>query len=407
MSSSFSSPRALRRSFLIAAASAVALVSGAASASDRIDPRLQQAMQRDLGISAKQLPQYLQTERTSLLQAGAAERALGSTFAGSWIERQADGSFQFVVASSGTGRAARGLAGVQVRTVRHSLRQLENSFAALEASAKSRVAGVSKPLGGVHSWRVDPVSNSVVVSLAPGAEADGVDFVAVSGADASMVVFETDEGVPQLLAEVVGGIEYSWPVGQQYGVCSVGFPVTKGEIKGFATAGHCGKAGQAVNVGPRADKIPLGAFSASDFPGTDTAWVAVNANHTLAGKVTDYNGGSVAVKGSVEAPIGAALCRSGRTTFYKCGTIRSKNITANYGASGSVSGLTETNVCTGKGDSGGAWITSEGQAQGVTSGGSLPVGSNDNCSASANTRKTWFQPLNPLLTKYGLTLVTD
>ncbi|MEH6420468.1 S1 family peptidase [Pseudomonas sp. CGJS7] len=403
------SRRALVRSSLLGLASAGSLVCGTAFAAGAIDARLQQAMQRDLGISAKQLPQYLQTELTSLKQAGAAKRALGSTFAGSWIERKADGSFAFVVASSGTGKAARNLGGVEVRSVRHSLRQLETSFSALEAYAGSRVAGISKPLGGVHSWRVDPVTNSVVVGVAAGAQAEAIDFVALSGADAAAVRFETEEGAPQLFADVYGGQQYTFQDGSppKWYVCSTGFAVTKGATRGFATAGHCGTAGLAAFLGNSQSRTPLGSFAASNFPGNDMAWVSINPEHTLSGRVTDYNNGWVSVKGSNEAAIGAAVCRSGRTTFYKCGTIRSKNVSVNYGLLGRVTGLTESTACAGGGDSGGSWITPDGQAQGVTSGGNVKSDTKENCTIAEAQRKTWFQPLNPLLSKYGLTLVTN
>ena len=43
-----------------------------------------------------------------------------------------------------------------------------------------------------------------------------------------------------------------------------------------------------------------------------------------------------------------------------------------------------------------------GQAQGVTSGGQLPAGQNTNCSVA--TPVTWFQPINPLSSRFGLTL---
>ncbi|MBT2748236.1 MULTISPECIES: S1 family peptidase [unclassified Lysobacter] len=366
--------RARRRSLVLALASVASLASGAVFAADSIDPRLQLALQRDLGISAKQVPQYLTTQSLSLRQGASAKRALGSTFAGSWIERKADGSFGFVVATSGTGKAARSLGGVEVRNVRHSLGQLETAFAALESQARSRVAGVSKPLDGVHSWRVDPATNSVVVSLAPGATGEGVDFVALSGADAGAVRFETDAGTPTLLSEVIGGDQYYWDVGEGYRPCSVGFSVTKGVVKGFVTAGHCGKPGLALLTGDTAAPVALGTVTASDHPGTDMAWVTVNSEHTLLGQVKNYSGGLLPVKGSVEAPVGAALCRSGRTTGYHCGTIRAKNVTVKVGFVDRINGLTETNVCTGPGDSGGSWITADGQAQGVTSTGLIPFG---------------------------------
>ena len=211
-------------------------------------------------------------------------------------------------------------------------------------------------------------------------------------------------GTPQTTASVQGGIEYRMPLNDgRIGLCSVGFPVTKGTVKGFATAGHCNKAGQRVQI----SGVNVGTFAASNFPGTDYAWVTIDAAHTLVGSVTNYTGGAVAVKGSTEAAIGAAVCRSGRTTQYKCGTITAKNITVNYGPPGTVSGLTQANNCTGSGDSGGSWITAAGQAQGVTSGGNLPFGSSDNCSVPASQRQTFFQPVNPILTRYGLALVRN
>ncbi|WP_162253668.1 S1 family peptidase [Lysobacter sp. Root690] len=382
-------------------ASVALLSAGGAIAADDVSPILKTAMQRDLGVSSSQLQQYLQTERLSQSLEARARQQLASNFAGSWIERNDDGSFKVVVATSGTAKRA-DLTGAEVRYVRHSLKQLQLIQSALDHQANTRVPGVSKLLSGVNSWYVDPISNAVVVSVAPGADEQAVDMIASSGADTSAVRVVTDVGTPQTTAVVRGGIEYRIPTSQGTFVCSVGFPVRRGTVNGFVTAGHCGTAGQNVNIGSAA----LGRFTASNFPGTDRAWVTVNSTHTLAGNVSNYAGGTVAVKGSTEAAVGAALCRSGRTTGYKCGTIRSKNVTVNY-PQGAVRGLTETNVCTGGGDSGGSWITTPGQAQGVTSGGALPAGSNDNCSVPSSQRRTWFERLNPILSQYGLTLVTS
>ena len=62
---------------------------------------------------------------------------------------------------------------------------------------------------------------------------------------------------------------------------------------------------------------------------------------------------------------------------------------------GTVTGLTRTNVCAEPGDSGGSFISGS-QAQGVTSGGS------GNCTSGGTT---YFQPVNEILSAYGLTLV--
>lgn len=366
-----------------------------------LDPALKLAMQRDLGITAAQAETFVQADQVARDQNAAVRRALGDGYAGSWIERREGGGFRVVAATAG---ARRGLAanGVELRHVRFSLKQLQSSMSALDRDAARRVPGVSKLRGGVQSWYVDPTTNSVVIAVAPGAIEDAVEFAAVSGADAASVRVIEAVGTPTPTADIVGGIEYRMPTPQGTFLCSVGFPATKGATKGYATAGHCGKAGQSVQIGG----VNVGSFVASNFPGNDRAWVSVGSGHTLRPWVSNYAGGNVVVKGSAEAAIGAALCRSGRTTGYQCGTIKAKNVTVNYGSAGVVNGLTSTDVCTGKGDSGGAWITAAGQAQGLTSGGNVDPVSGNNCSVPAAQRRTFFEPLNPVLSQYGLSLVT-
>lgn len=388
-----STTRTFKRTLLACALAGAAVCStGVAVAADEFDPLLKFAMQRDLGIMAHQVPQYLSVERVANAQGPAAERALGASYAGSWIERKADGSYGFVVATT---RNSADVSGADVRNVRFSLRDLD--------SAKARLDEVNKyafkrwaSLEGVHSWHVDPITNSVVVNIAPGATDRAIDFVALSGADVQTVRFATVPGTPQTTATIQGGIEYTV---NNASLCSVGFPVTRGSTRGFVTAGHCGGVGATVRVSNQV----VGTFQASRFPSNDRAWVSIGSTHTVLPRVTNYSGGFVTVRGSTEAAIGAALCRSGRTTGYRCGSITAKNITVNY-SNGPVYGLTRTNVCTGRGDSGGSWITGAGQAQGVTSGGNLPAGSNDNCAVPTSQRQTFFERLNPILSGYGLTL---
>ncbi|MFD0740149.1 S1 family peptidase [Lysobacter koreensis] len=394
--SSLTARRSSKRATLVLTLFAAALPAGAAVASDAFDPQLSFAMQRDLGIFPHQVAQYLQTERAANSQGAIAQRQLGAGFAGSWIERKADGSFQFVVATTRASRAA-AVPGATMRQVRHSLRDLD--------AAKDRLDGIyavaldrRAALRGVHSWHVDPVTNSVTLSIAADATDAAVDFIARSGADPDAVRVQIVPGWPQTTANIVGGYEY---IVNNASYCSVGFSVTKGAQKGFATAGHCGSAGNSVKV----EGQSVGSFQSSSFPGNDRAWVSVSSGHTLYGLVYNYSSGTYPrVIGSTEAATGASLCRSGRTTGWKCGSITAKNVTVNYSV-GAVYGLTQTNVCTGRGDSGGSWITGAGQAQGVTSGGNLPNGSNDNCSLPSSQRQTFFQRLNPILSAYGLTLV--
>lgn len=99
----------------------------------------------------------------------------------------------------------------------------------------------------------------------------------------------------------------------------------------------------------------------------------VDSNHTLL--ASGYGNGDVAMRGSTESAVGAALCRSGRTGGWRCGAIHTKNVTVSYvddnnQPDGTAIGLTQTTACAEGGDSGGSYITSAGQAQGMLSGGS-------------------------------------
>ena len=118
-----------------------------------------------------------------------------------------------------------------------------------------------------------------------------------------------------------------------------------------------------------------------------------NGNWDVQANVNMYNGSAALVSGSDEAAVGASICRSGRTTGWRCGNVRAKNVTVNY-SDGPVYGMTTTSACVEGGDSGGSFISGN-QAQGVTSGGS------GNCSSGGDSI---FQPLQPILQKYGLRL---
>jgi streptogrisin C len=190
---------------------------------------------------------------------------------------------------------------------------------------------------------------------------------------------------PRPLADVRGGDQY---VINGTALCSVGFSV----VGGFVTAGHCGGVGSST---AGYNGAAQGTVRGSTFPGNDYAWVQVNGGWTPQPWVNNYSGGNVGVAGSQEAGIGASVCRSGRTTGWRCGTIQAKNATVNY-PQGAVYGLTQSNACAEGGDSGGSWISGD-QAQGTTSGGS------GNCSSGGTM---FFQPVNATLARFGLSLVT-
>ena len=390
---------------LIPLAATIALaVSGApAFASDEIDPSLRSAMQRDLGMSAAQFAQYRKVERLAASQGGTLEQQQGRDFAGSWIERKADGSYRLVVSTT-SNKPQRAPAGVEIRQARFSMAELASSKVQLDSAA---TRGGRTP--GVYGWHVDPRTNNVVVSVAEGGERAAIDFVARSGVNADSVRFETLGDAPDFRVSLQGGDEYlSSPDGSSAYYCSVGFSVTRSGAQGYATAGHCGDAGWQVYVASgRRSYTNIGSFAASEFPGPgqsgpDKAWVQVGSSHTLAASVNGYGDGDVVVQGSTEAPVGAAICRSGRTTGWHCGVVEAKNTTVTYVDGETLVGLTRTSVCSEGGDSGGSFITTaDGQAQGVLSGG------NYSCKGKqATLAKSYFQPINPLLQSFNLTLKT-
>ena len=366
-----------------------------AAASDGVAPGLVQAMKRDMQLTDQQLGQYMKVQRQAMQQAKALEAAAGSDFAGLWIERKGN-TFQVVTATTRMA-PAQGKDGMEVRNVRHSLSTLKTAKASLDRQAPPRT---------VYGWSIDLRNNAVTVDIAPGAMDDAIDFVAASGADASTIRFNTMGDAPRLLATLQGGSEYlASPDGSSAYYCSVGFGVTQGTTQGYATAGHCsdGEAGWTTYVsgGKRGSATRIGTFAGSAFPGDDKAWVRLDSGHNVTAVVDGYRQADVAVRGAAVAPVGATVCRSGRTTGWHCGAVQAYNQTVNYSGQ-VVNGLTHVKVCAEGGDSGGSFIDGGGQAQGVLSGG------NYSCKGKqASLANSYFQPIGEILQTYNLTLKTS
>lgn len=383
----------------------VAMAASAAGPADQVSPAVRAAMQRDLGLSASQLAQYLKVERLATQSQAQLAKAQGSNFAGSWIERGANGQYKLVVATTSL-RPQKGGADITIRNVRHSLAELDASKKQLDTV----LAQGGKVPKGVYGWYVDMPTNSVVVSVGQGRQQAAIDFVAASGADARTVRFVTEDA-PTLRSTLQGGLGYLRNPGDGYlYACSIGFNVTKGTTPGFVSAGHCGTAGEPVylelspqwTIGPQ-----IGTFAASKFPqpgqtGNDWSWVQVSAGNTQPPTVYGWGKGDATVHGSTAAGVGAAICRSGRTSGWRCGNIEATGVTVTYSSGETIVNLTRTTACSEGGDSGGSFITGPGQAQGVLSGGS------GSCKGKLPNNKTrsFFQPLLPILSAYSLTLKT-
>ncbi|GIH79644.1 carbohydrate-binding protein [Planobispora longispora] len=348
-----------------------------AAAAVRPEPGMIDALSRDLGITGEQAKARLVNEAAAAKVEPVLRRQLGGGFAGLWL---AGPTADLVVATSDSSQVAAILkTGAQAKVVKHSLTALETAKAELDRRAEeiSRAASL---------WYVDVQSNSVVVLARDTAEAR--DAVGGSGLAASLVRVQQSDEQPRALYDVRGGDAYYMGSG---GRCSVGFSVTKaGSQGGFVTAGHCGRAGTATSG---YNRVAQGTFRGSSFPGNDYAWVEVNSQWTPTGVVNGYNAGILPVRGSTQRAVGASICRSGSTTQYHCGTISQHNTSVTY-PEGTITGVTRTTVCAEPGDSGGSYISGD-QAQGVTSGGS------GTCSSGGTT---YHQPVNEILSAYGLTL---
>ncbi|MFJ7413373.1 S1 family peptidase [Streptomyces sp. NPDC098077] len=334
------------------------------------------AMQRDFGLTGGEVVARLAEEKAATALEPKVRRAAGSAFGGSWFDAKT-GKLVVAVTNAGAAETVRA-AGADARLVEHSAERLD--------ATKARIDALRAP-SGVSSWHVDPAASRVVVNVVASEQRDNdVRTFVAKAREAGPVTVETTAEAPQTFAAgTVGGDPYY--TGNVR--CSIGFSVHGG----FVTAGHCGGTGQSVRGW---DGSAIGNFQGSSFPGDDYAWVNVANGWWTVPVVLGW--GTVSdqlVRGSNEAPIGASICRSGSTTRWHCGNVLAKNETVNY-SQGAVRQMTKTSVCAEGGDSGGSFISGD-QAQGVTSGGW------GNCSGGG---ETWYQPVNEILNRYGLTLHT-
>ena len=265
--------------------------------------------------------------------------------------------------------------GAQPTLVAASYADLEQDLHVLDSRAGTKPAQVV-------GWRIDEEANTVVVDVAGGPSQAVKTFV--SGLN--HVTVNYNQPAPQTTADLTGGMAILGPNSNR---CSLGFSArnTSGVVY-VLTAGHCTNLGgtwigSAGTIGP---------VAGSSFPTNDYGRIQrTNSSWVPTSKIL---GGS-SVLGRTVAAVGTTVCRSGSTTGYKCGVVQAINTAACY-AQGCVYQLTRTTACAQPGDSGGPYVSSTRQAQGVLSGGS------GNCSTGGTT---FFQPLTEILSVYGLTLV--
>jgi len=345
-----------------------------------VAPQLLAAMQRDLGVSADQAAARFERAEWASGVAAQLRSASGDSYAGAWLGK--DGTTLNIAITDA------GLAG-RVRAAGATPKVVERSVAELDSAKKALDAEATKADRNLPGWYVDVAANQVVVQALPGDTEQAEDLAEDAGIPDEAVRVVVTKAAPKTLADVIGAEPYFVNIGGEQARCSIGFAIEGG----FVTAGHCGAVGTETLDRENLDQ---GEVVASVFPGTaDMGVVQTNADVQEQPFVNDFDGNALPVGGSTEAPVGAAVCRSGSTTGTFCGTILAKNQTVNY-PEGAVTGLTRTDVCAEGGDSGGPWLSGD-QAQGVTSGGS------GDCTVGG---ETFFQPLTEILEVNNVTLLT-
>ncbi|MEU0692361.1 S1 family peptidase [Streptomyces niveus] len=168
--------------------------------------------------------------------------------------------------------------------------------------------------------------------------------------------------------------------------CSLGFNVRVGSVNHALTAGHCTNISASWSIGTR---------TGTSFPTNDYGIIRHSNQAAADGRVYLYNGTYREITGAANASVGQSVQRSGSTTGLRSGSVTGLNATVNYGSSGIVYGMIQTNVCAEPGDSGGA-LFSGNTALGLTSGGS------GNCSVGGTT---FYQPVTEALSVYGATII--
>ena len=364
-------------------------VDGSTVDGSTVDPGAAAALAAGRGISVAEATKRLGRQK-SLGDTGArVETALRGASGGSYLD--ADGAL-VVTTLDPAGDAAAAAAGARPQRVTRSAAKLNAIVKRLDTAA----AGGA---GGVQGWYVDVPTNTVVVTVTDGAtDPKTAKLTALAKTFGQSVRFESRPATeqPKQTEFMVGG--FAFEPG-----CSVGFNAVDAANRNVVvTAGHC------LTTRPTTSRsgFIIGATRTVNYPVDDfgTFWNSYPGYWQPSPSVYKWNNTYLTVHGSWAAPVGATVCKSGRTTGWTCGTIRALNETVSYGGQ-IVNGLTRHTACVERGDSGGANISTGGFALGLTSGASLPA-SGKCLSKTGQENRSWYQPIGEALSRNGLRLLT-
>jgi streptogrisin D len=331
-------------------------------------------------------PKTLAASDASVL-AAQLQKTLGEAFAGAYYD---SGDKQLVVNVDGQRIQGADNVLAQAEQAGAEIREVDNSWSELKAGAATLKKQATVP---GTAWAIDPRTNKIQVtadSTVTGEKWDTVEST-VKSLGAGMATVKKSAGTFKPFLE---GGDAIFGGGAR---CSAGFNVTNADgTPGFLTAGHCGVV--EAEWSEEEGGAPIGTVDAqtATFPGVgDFALVKYNDPATQAASTVDLgNGQTVNINAAGEATVGLQVFRMGSTTGLADGQVTGLDATVNY-PEGTVTGLIQTNVCAEPGDSGGSLFTQDGQAIGLTSGGS------GDCTVGG---ETFFQPVTTALAAVGATI---
>nr|WP_229877266.1 S1 family peptidase [Streptomyces bluensis] len=249
------------------------------------------------------------------------------------------------------------------------------------AQLKSASSAVLEADVAGTAWAIDPKTDKVILTVdSTVSQAEIAKIKKEAGVNAGAL---TIKHTPGKFRPLIAGGEAITTGGSR---CSLGFNVTAGGVSYALTAGHCTNISSSWSIGTRAG---------TSFPNNDYGIIRHSNPSAADGRVYLYNGTYRDITSAGNAYVGQSVQRSGSTTGLHGGTVTGLNATVNYGSSGIVYGMIQTNVCAEPGDSGGP-LFSGSTALGLTSGGS------GNCSTGGTT---FFQPVTEALSAYGASVL--
>jgi streptogrisin C len=247
---------------------------------------------------------------------------------------------------------------------------------ALELLTARTAAGMPP---SIADFGVDEVTQTLVVTVV----GEPLLGTLLDGLDPSVVRLRSTSSAPRRQAAIGGGDTITDGTRR----CTVGFTATDGRADWLVTAGHCTRGSSRWTSGP--DGLEVGGGARTADTGPDAGAIPVGGGWTAV-----PTAGGVPVRGARVAPVGTPVCLFGSTSGRSCGPVTRQNVVVNFGGQ-QQAGLTAADLCAREGDSGGPYVTDDGQAQGVHTG----AGGANGCTA-------YFTPVGNAMGALGLTLRT-